>query len=89
MTLEGKTVDSASVDWANLKGFPYIERQPPGPNKAMGWVRFMFPNPHVVFLHDTNRRDLFDRNERTFSSGCIRVREPFDLAERFLQGQAR
>ncbi len=88
LTLEGKNVDPASVDWANLRGFPYVVRQPPGPNNAMGLVKFMFPNPHFVFLHDTNRRDLFDRHQRTFSSGCIRVREPLDLAERLLRGQA-
>ena len=53
----------------------------------MGLVKFMFPNPHFVFLHDTNARGLFDRNQRTFSSGCIRVKEPFDLAEMLLEDQ--
>ena len=47
----------------------------------------MFPNPHFVFLHDTNHRELFDRTGRDFSSGCVRVRNPFDLAERLLAGQ--
>lgn len=88
LTLAGKTVDPKTVDWASLKGFPYIVRQPPGPKNALGLVKFMFPNPHFVFLHDTNARHLFDRNQRTFSSGCIRVKEPFDLAERLLENQA-
>jgi len=77
-------VDPKTVDWQALKGFPYIVRQPAGPNNALGQVKFIFPNPHFVFLHDTNHRDLFDRSTRTFSSGCIRVRNPFDLAERLL-----
>jgi murein L,D-transpeptidase YcbB/YkuD len=62
-------------------------RQPPGPDNALGQVKFMFPNPHFVFLHDTNHRELFDRSKRSFSSGCIRVRNPFELAERLLAGQ--
>jgi murein L,D-transpeptidase YcbB/YkuD len=48
----------------------------------------MFPNPHFVFLHDTNHRELFNADSRGFSSGCVRVRNPFDLAERLLAGQA-
>jgi murein L,D-transpeptidase YcbB/YkuD len=87
LTLEGKEVDPQTVDWTNLKGFPYMVRQPAGPDNALGQVKFMFPNPHFVFLHDTNHRELFDRERRTFSSGCIRVKDPFDLAERLLRGQ--
>lgn len=87
LTLEGKPADPKSVDWASLKGFPYIVRQPAGPDNALGLVKFMFPNPHYVFLHDTNHRELFDRTQRTFSSGCIRVHNPFDLATRLLASQ--
>ena len=87
LTQDGKEVDPATVDFSALKGFPYIVRQPPGPNNALGLVKFLFPNPHFVFLHDTNHRDLFDRRTRTFSSGCIRLEHPFDLAERLLAGQ--
>ncbi len=86
-TLDGKPVDAESVDWSTIKGFPYVVRQPPGPDNALGLVKFMFPNPHFVFLHDTNHRELFDRTRRTFSSGCIRLRNPFDLAEKLLAGQ--
>lgn len=47
-------------------------------------MKFMFPNKHFVFVHDTPNRELFDRTERTFSSGCIRIENPFDLAELLL-----
>lgn len=87
LTQDGKRVDPGSVDWHALKGFPYIVRQPAGPDNALGLVKFLFPNPHLVYLHDTNHRELFDRSQRTFSSGCVRVRNPFDLAERLLAGQ--
>jgi murein L,D-transpeptidase YcbB/YkuD len=87
LTMQGDRVDPKSVDWNAIKGFPYMVRQPPGPDNALGQVKFMFPNPHYVFLHDTNHRELFDRTGRDFSSGCVRVRNPFDLAERLLAGQ--
>lgn len=86
-SLQGKPLDAETIDWLSTKGFPYIVRQPPGPNNAMGLVKFMFPNPHFVFMHDTNHRELFSKTERTFSSGCIRVRNPFDLAEKLLADQ--
>jgi murein L,D-transpeptidase YcbB/YkuD len=85
LTPDGTPVDPRSVDWQNLKGFPYLVRQPAGPDNALGLVKFMFPNPHFVFLHDTNHRELFDHPRRLFSSGCIRVKDPFELAERLLQ----
>jgi len=87
LTRNGERVDPKTVDWASLKGFPYMVRQPPGPDNALGLVKFMFPNPHFVFLHDTNHRELFDRTGRTFSSGCVRLQNPFDLAERLLATQ--
>jgi murein L,D-transpeptidase YcbB/YkuD len=87
LTLDGREVDPSTIDFASLKGFPFMVRQPPGPDNALGQVKFMFPNPHFVFLHDTNHRELFDRTRRTFSSGCIRVRDPFVLAETLLSRQ--
>jgi murein L,D-transpeptidase YcbB/YkuD len=87
LTRDGERLDAKQIDWSSIKGFPYIVRQPPGPNNALGLVKFMFPNPHYVFLHDTNHRELFAHTSRGFSSGCIRVRNPFELAERLLADQ--
>ena len=54
--------------------------QRPGPDNALGQVKFIFPNPHFVFLHDTNYREQFDDAVRTFSSGCIRIEHPLEFA---------
>ncbi|EMP56171.1 peptidoglycan-binding domain 1 protein [Marinobacter santoriniensis NKSG1] len=81
-----RKVDPGSVDWDTLSKnrFPYQLVQGPGPKNALGRVKFMFPNRYDVYLHDTPSRYLFGRQERTFSSGCIRVERPFDLAEQLL-----
>ncbi len=89
LTQDGKVVDPGTIDWSSVsaKGFPYIIRQTPGPHNALGRVKFIFPNPHFVYLHDTPSKELFNRSSRAFSSGCIRVRNPFRLAELLLQDQ--
>jgi len=56
-------------------------RQRPGPTNALGLVKFMFPNDFNIYLHDTPQRDLFDKDVRAFSHGCIRVAKPAELAE--------
>ena len=84
----GKEVDSQSVDWSRYAGGSRFV-QDPGPNNALGRVKFMFPNPHFVFLHDTPSRSLFERNERAFSSGCIRVERPFELARWLLDDDTK
>ena len=87
LTRDGKVVDPDTIDWSSVsaKGFPYMIRQTPGPHNALGRVKFMFPNSHFVYLHDTPSKALFDRSSRAFSSGCIRVRNPFRLTELLLQ----
>jgi murein L,D-transpeptidase YcbB/YkuD len=80
----GDEVNPAEVDW-NARAFPYMLRQQPGPDNALGRVKFMFPNPHHVYMHDTPARELFDRADRTFSSGCIRLENPMDLVELLLR----
>ncbi len=86
---QGRAVDPASIDWQNATrgNFRYTLRQPPGPDNALGRVKFIFPNQHSIFLHDTPSRELFTSDQRTFSSGCIRVERPLDLAAVLLEGQ--
>lgn len=59
-------------------------RQPPGERNALGWIKFLFPNDHAVYLHDTPNRSLFSAAKRTFSHGCVRVENPFALADQVL-----
>ncbi len=84
----GKFIDPSSVNWATItaKNFPFWLVQRPGPNNALGRVKFMFPNKHAVYLHDTPSKALFGKAERAFSHGCIRVENPFDFAEQLLGG---
>jgi murein L,D-transpeptidase YcbB/YkuD len=86
---KGQTIDSATIDWTLYArgSFPYQIRQRPGPTNSLGRIKFIFPNPYFVFLHDTTARNLFDQPERTFSSGCIRVEHPLELAELLLQSK--
>jgi hypothetical protein len=79
----------ASVSVLPEKRFPYMLRQDPGPRNALGLIKIMFPNKHLVYLHDTPSRSLFEREDRTFSSGCIRVEKPFELAELLLDNPAK
>ncbi len=62
------------------KGIPAV-RQKPGPWNALGKAKFMFPNTYNIYLHDTNEHNLFARQDRTFSSGCVRVEDAFKLAK--------
>ncbi len=62
-------------------------KQSPGPLNALGQVKFLFPNKYAVYLHDTPNKSLFDRDVRTFSSGCVRVQEPLKLARVLFQHQ--
>ena len=87
---KGKVIDPDTVDWNRYKSsVPYTLRQTPGPHNALGTVKFIFPNKHFVFLHDTPHRELFDRPDRAFSSGCIRIEDPLRLAELLLDDPAK
>ena len=75
-----------SINWSQYGpgNFPFQLRQRPGPNNALGQVKFMFPNQFDVYLHDTPAQSLFDKAERAFSHGCIRLARPLDLAVQVL-----
>lgn len=84
---DGKAVDPDTIDWNNItpETFPYRIRQEPGPQNALGKVKLMFPNIHNVYIHDTPNPELFDKNRRTFSSGCIRTKNVLHLAAWLLE----
>jgi murein L,D-transpeptidase YcbB/YkuD len=72
-----------TIDWSAVtkKNFNYLLRQRPGELNALGRMKFMLPNAHAVYLHDTPGREMFRKQERTFSSGCVRLEQPRELAE--------
>lgn len=83
----GHEIDPATVDWssATRKNFKYQLRQRPGPGNALGRIKFMFPNDYFVYLHDTPSKNLFGSSSRAYSSGCIRIEKPLELAILLLQ----
>jgi murein L,D-transpeptidase YcbB/YkuD len=88
----GREVNPYSVNWSQYGAGrlpPYQLRQDPGEDNALGLVKIMFPNPYLVYLHDTPSKSLFDQDQRTFSSGCIRVQKAFELAELVLNDPVR
>jgi L,D-transpeptidase YcbB len=83
-----EVVDPETVDWSDaetLNGLSF--RQRPGEGNALGLVKFLFPNPQNVYVHDTPADHLFNRIGRTFSHGCIRIEQPIALAEYALRDQ--
>jgi murein L,D-transpeptidase YcbB/YkuD len=78
----------AAIDWQQLGpgNFPYHLRQDPGPKNALGRIKFIFANHYNIYLHDTPTPELFEREQRSFSSGCIRIEKPFALAQQLLRG---
>ena len=80
----GRPVDPSSVNWGSVdvRRFSFI--QSAGPHNVLGVVKFMFPNKHDIYMHDTPQRELFEQQVRLFSHGCIRVHNPGRLAELLL-----
>ena len=91
LTRGGTEVDRTRIDYASYTGrsFPYVFRQEPGVLNPLGQIKLLFPNRYNVYLHDTPSRSLFDREQRVFSHGCIRVQDPIRLAELVLNDSVR
>jgi L,D-transpeptidase YcbB len=86
----GRVIDRAGVDMSrfSVDSFPFDLRQPPGPKNALGTVKFMFPNRHAIYLHDTPERHLMDHPVRAYSSGCVRLADPHEFAYHLLARQS-
>lgn len=85
----GRVIPRGNIDFSKYsnRNFPFNLRQPPGPSNALGRVKFMFPNPWSIYLHDTPDQHLFARDARAFSAGCVRLNDPFDFAYMLLARQ--
>jgi len=83
----GRVISASSVDWANVNPAnpPFRIRQRPGSRNALGRIKFLFPNQHSVYLHDTPSKSLFGRTYRAFSHGCVRVHNPLEFADALLK----
>lgn len=82
-----EVVDPYFVDWYAVNPNKLFLRQTPGPRNALGRVKFLFPNKHAVYMHDTPAKHLFNRSTRAYSHGCLRVRDPLKFAELLLADQ--
>jgi murein L,D-transpeptidase YcbB/YkuD len=88
---EAREVDPAKIDWNSLDegSFPYHLRQDPGPDNALGRLKFQLTNEYQIYLHDTPAQSLFGKADRDLSHGCIRVEKPLELAEQLLSDSSR
>ena len=86
---DGQLIEETSVDWNAIDSstFNYRIRQRPGAGNALGAVKFLFPNPMNIYLHDSPARSLYQRSTRAFSHGCIRLEKPAELAQALLEVQ--
>ncbi|MFY0679948.1 MAG: L,D-transpeptidase family protein [Thalassovita sp.] len=86
----GQSVSREGIDFTQYtaRTFPFDIKQPPSNRNALGLVKFMFPNKHNIYLHDTPAKNLFSRETRAYSHGCIRLAQPFDFAYALLAVQS-
>jgi murein L,D-transpeptidase YcbB/YkuD len=82
-----QAVDPTQVDWSSVDMRRVQIKQPPGDDNALGSIKFLFPNPFAVYLHDTNSKSFFQRDYRALSHGCMRVQNPWDFASVLLAGE--
>jgi murein L,D-transpeptidase YcbB/YkuD len=84
----GEVVSPWQVNWQAVgDGFPFRVRQRPGPGNALGQIKFLFPNKHDVYLHDTPSKGLFGRSARALSHGCVRVEDPMAFADALMANE--
>jgi murein L,D-transpeptidase YcbB/YkuD len=83
----GEEVDPSLVNWWAPEAERYVFRQDPGPQNALGVLRFDMPNKHIVYMHDTPMKNLFGYYERAYSAGCVRLQNFLDVADWVLAGQ--
>jgi murein L,D-transpeptidase YcbB/YkuD len=76
----GREIDPETIDWGRVDIRNYELYQPPGPDNVLGTVKFVFPNKHDVYMHDTTQKNLFAQAVRAESHGCMRVQNPQELA---------
>jgi len=87
-TSDGRQVDPRAINWKQVKdggSFPYRLKQDAGPENALGPMKLDFKNDHAVFIHGTSTPKLFEKQDRFFSSGCVRVDDPLGLATFLIQ----
>jgi murein L,D-transpeptidase YcbB/YkuD len=81
----GKVINASAIDWTQTNINKFHIRQKPGAGNALGRVKFLFPNQHDIYLHDTPSKSLFSRSFRAYSHGCVRVENPMDFADALLK----
>ncbi|MDD3799969.1 MAG: L,D-transpeptidase family protein, partial [Novosphingobium sp.] len=89
---DGQPVDPSTIDWTQVprsRSIPYRLRQAPGAGNSLGRLKINFKNDYAVYLHDTPDKHLFNRDMRALSSGCVRVKDPFELGARLLRDVPR
>lgn len=78
-------VDGTAIDWKQMgSSFPFVLRQRPGPDNALGQLKFNLQDQDAIYMHDTPQKTFFKRSYRALSHGCIRLEKPMDLADRLL-----
>ncbi|MBD8067284.1 L,D-transpeptidase family protein [Devosia sp. PTR5] len=85
----GEAISPWSVNWnmVSPSDFPFRVRQRPGPGNALGQIKFLFPNKHDVYLHDTPSKSYFQRSTRALSHGCVRVQNPMEFADALMANE--
>jgi len=85
---QGAVIDPKVVDWSTIKESNfggYRIRQDAGGGNSLGRIKFLFPNPHAVYIHDSPAKNLFGNDVRAYSHGCIRLHQPYELAKEMLR----